>query len=108
MPKHTSAALEDAVDVVVESIRILHRGVSNRGALGVRMARIAELLRDIGPYAAIELILPGGSLIALVLWLCRRDEAVSLIMCATRAVISKTIERAMAAFTQSRAVCRAS
>jgi len=29
-------------------------------------------LRSIGPYAAIELILPGGSLMALALWLYRR------------------------------------
>jgi hypothetical protein len=29
-------------------------------------------LRAIGPYALIELILPGGSLVALVLWLYRR------------------------------------
>lgn len=29
-------------------------------------------LRALAPYAAIELILPGGSLVALVLWLYRR------------------------------------
>ena len=29
-------------------------------------------LRALAPYAAIELLLPGGSLIALVLWLYRR------------------------------------
>jgi len=29
-------------------------------------------LRQLGPYLAIELILPGGSLIALALWLYRR------------------------------------
>jgi hypothetical protein len=27
--------------------------------------------RTLGPYLAIELLLPGGSLIALLLWLCR-------------------------------------
>ncbi|HEV2443143.1 MAG TPA: hypothetical protein VGT07_11525 [Steroidobacteraceae bacterium] len=36
------------------------------------MARLAALLREFGPYLAIELILPGGSLIALLLWFCRR------------------------------------
>lgn len=41
-------------------------------ALGSPMARLAALLREFGPYLAIELILPGGSLIALLLWLCRR------------------------------------
>lgn len=32
------------------------------------MKRIATALRAIGPYAAIELLLPGGSLVALSLW----------------------------------------
>ena len=31
--------------------------------------RIVRFLRVLGPYAAIELFLPGGSLIALLLWL---------------------------------------
>lgn len=38
------------------------------------LPRIRALLREIGPYAAIELILPGGSLIALLIWFCRRNE----------------------------------
>ena len=33
--------------------------------------RIASTLRALGPYAAIELLLPGGSLIALTLWVYR-------------------------------------
>lgn len=32
-------------------------------------------LKEIGPYAAIEIILPGGTLIALLLWLYRRRGA---------------------------------
>ena len=47
----------------------------NRVGLSVWMTRIFALLREIGPYAAIELVLPGGSLIALLLWLYRRDGA---------------------------------
>jgi hypothetical protein len=31
-------------------------------------------LKELGPYAAIELVLPGGSLIALLLWLHRRRQ----------------------------------
>jgi hypothetical protein len=31
-----------------------------------------QLLKALGPYAAIELLLPGGSLIALLVWLSRR------------------------------------
>ena len=34
------------------------------------VARVGEL----GPYLAIELVLPGGSLIALFLWLYRRNQ----------------------------------
>lgn len=33
--------------------------------------RLLGFLRSVGPYAAIELVLPGGSVIALVLWLYR-------------------------------------
>lgn len=39
------------------------------------VGRVAALLRELGPYAAIELILPGGSLLALLLWLWRRHRA---------------------------------
>jgi hypothetical protein len=34
--------------------------------------RALATLRALGPYIAIELLLPGGSLVALVLWLYRR------------------------------------
>ena len=107
MTRHTSAAREYAVDIAVDRVPILHRGSSSRSAFGVRMARIVALLRGIGPYAAIELILPGGSVIALFLWLCRHDATVSSVTCAARAVIARTLERQLAAFTQLRAVCRA-
>jgi hypothetical protein len=33
--------------------------------------RLAGLLKAVGPYAAIELILPGGTLIALAIWLVK-------------------------------------
>ena len=36
------------------------------------LKRGLALLRSIGPYAAIEILLPGGTLIALLLWLSRR------------------------------------
>ena len=35
---------------------------------------VATKLREFAPYAAIELILPGGSLMALMLWLYRRKK----------------------------------
>jgi hypothetical protein len=34
-------------------------------------SRLASPLRELGPYTAIELLLPGGSLIALSLWAFR-------------------------------------
>ena len=36
------------------------------------LAKAVAGLREIAPYALIELILPGGSLVALLLWLYRR------------------------------------
>jgi hypothetical protein len=36
-------------------------------------------LKEIGPYAAIEIILPGGTLIALLLWLYRRRGALKAV-----------------------------
>jgi len=34
-------------------------------------ARIARAMQELGPYAAIWLLLPGGSLIALGMWIMR-------------------------------------
>ncbi|HEV8553521.1 MAG TPA: hypothetical protein VGR65_09080 [Casimicrobiaceae bacterium] len=34
-------------------------------------------LRSLGPYVAVELILPGGSLLALLLWLYRHRLALN-------------------------------
>ena len=34
--------------------------------------------RELGPYAAVELLLPGGSVIALLLWLYRRNKRVEI------------------------------
>jgi hypothetical protein len=36
---------------------------------------IVEQIRTLGPYFAVELILPGGSLLALLLWLYRHRSA---------------------------------
>jgi hypothetical protein len=50
-----------------------------RAALRLRLracvGRAPALLRQLGPYAAVELLLPGGSLLALCLWLYRRYRA---------------------------------
>ena len=36
------------------------------------LSRVPAQLGALGPYLAIELIMPGGSLLALLLWLYRR------------------------------------
>jgi hypothetical protein len=38
------------------------------------MAKIIQAARTASPYLLIELILPGGTLIALLLWLYRRHH----------------------------------
>lgn len=40
--------------------------------LGRQVLRVIGKLRELAPYAAIELVLPGGTLMALALWLYRR------------------------------------
>jgi hypothetical protein len=46
----------------------------------IAVAKIARwfihAVRQLGPYAAIELLLPGGSLLAIALWLYRRNRLV--------------------------------
>jgi hypothetical protein len=42
--------------------------------LGLSTAAVVAKLRDLAPYAVIELVLPGGSLMALLLWLYRRQK----------------------------------
>jgi len=43
-----------------------------------------RLARDMGPYLLVEILLPGGSLLALALWLYRRRDAVSISVTAKR------------------------
>jgi hypothetical protein len=51
---------------------------SLRAASWGLVARAAALLKDLGPYAAIELLMPGGSLLALLLWRYRRRKAAAV------------------------------
>ncbi len=39
---------------------------------------LVEQVREFGPYFAAELLLPGGTLIALALWLYRRRAAIAV------------------------------
>jgi hypothetical protein len=41
--------------------------------------QIFRQLRSLGPYLAIELILPGGSIVALLLWTLRNRPAARLV-----------------------------
>jgi hypothetical protein len=50
---------------------------SIRGRLQAYAAVAVAKLRYFAPYAAIELLLPGGSLMALLLWLYRRHGRAS-------------------------------
>jgi hypothetical protein len=44
--------------------------------LGAWGALALATLKELAPYAAIELLLPGGSLMALTLWFYRRRKGV--------------------------------
>lgn len=46
--------------------------------VGARAWAVAGVLRNLAPYAVIELLLPGGSLMALLLWLYRRQKKASI------------------------------
>jgi hypothetical protein len=45
--------------------------ITMKALLNPWIVRLPALLRGLGPYAAIELLLPGGSVIALLIWLYR-------------------------------------
>jgi hypothetical protein len=49
-----------------------------RGKFGTYAVTVIGKLRDLAPYAMIELVLPGGSLMALLLWIYRRQKKVSV------------------------------
>jgi hypothetical protein len=61
---------------VSEWSRDVQRRMARRMLSGHTAAVVAKL-RDLAPYAAIELVLPGGSLMALLLWLYRRQKKTS-------------------------------
>jgi len=42
------------------------------------MLRGLARVREFGPYAAIELLVPGGSVIAVLLWLYRRHRRIEV------------------------------
>jgi hypothetical protein len=42
--------------------------------LGASAAAVALRLKDLAPYAVIALVVPGGALMTLLLWLYRRQQ----------------------------------
>jgi hypothetical protein len=54
-------------------------GAEVPGKRGASAAAVVGKLRAIAPYAMMELILPGGSLMALLLWLYRRQKKLFLL-----------------------------
>lgn len=71
LPAQSSVSTGDAVSDPVRDGGQPRWWRSFRGAT----ARAVAWVRSLGPYVAIELILPGGTLIALALWTYRRRRA---------------------------------
>ena len=46
--------------------------IKMKALLSPLIGRLLVLLRNLGPYAAIELLLPGGSIVALLYWWYRQ------------------------------------
>jgi hypothetical protein len=57
-----------------------------RSGLRQAITRFVGWVRSLGPYAAIELVLPGGSIIAVALWTYRHRRALR-----RRATVSQTV-----------------
>jgi hypothetical protein len=48
---------------------------------------VRRLARDMGPYLLVEIVLPGGSLLALALFLYRRGTPLSISLIAKRLLV---------------------
>ena len=66
-PANTKSILRDANRLEARWTAALRNGLGYAAAVIVRLKALA-------PYALIELILPGGSVMALLLWLYRRRK----------------------------------
>jgi hypothetical protein len=56
-------------------VKALKRDAAMTAATNAPWIRqIIGIVRRLGPYAAIEIVLPGGSLVVLVLWLFRQHK----------------------------------
>jgi hypothetical protein len=61
--------------MAVRLINRRHHPLDRETLLSTLLTKIIAAARVIGPYAAIELLLPGGSLIAILLWIYRNNQS---------------------------------
>lgn len=61
-----------------------------RAPIANALKHLWAALKGFGPYAAIELILPGGSCLVLLLWLYRRHQRLARAVTGTRAASDAT------------------
>ena len=75
--------------------------------LTAKLAALVWLLRKVGPYLAIEILMPGGTLIAIALLLYRRRNAApDGTTLALRALAERALHAVRARMTIARALCR--
>jgi hypothetical protein len=67
-----------AVAIQILSDRLPGARLAKRWQLIASVTAVLAKLRILAPYAAIELILPGGSILALLLWFYRRQKGLVL------------------------------
>ena len=69
-----TSALRSTLKAGFSTGRRLARRIPDTFKLPAAAAAIVGKLKELAPYALIELILPGGSVMALLLWLYRRHR----------------------------------
>jgi hypothetical protein len=72
-----SSSFKSIFKTGLESIwRCIVRSPLSKRTLGGWTTVVLARLKDLAPYAVIELLLPGGSVLALTLWFYRRRKRV--------------------------------
>ncbi len=65
---HCLRALTVAVALENRCVTAVPKEMTMKALLSPLIGRLLVLLRSVGPYAAIELLLPGGTVVALLYW----------------------------------------
>ena len=87
-----TAAAATAVSTSIDDMS--SRGVSvaagDKSSIGIDgwLGRAIAQVKELAPYAVLELVLPGGSLIAVLLWLYRRAQSEPVSWCRPSAICS--------------------